>query len=314
MKRRAKQFDPRVADVLIEHTDEILKSLDDLQTWDAVIQAEPALTLNLSGDRLDDALQAVANFVDIKSPYFLGHAKAVADLVGAAATELGLPAGEVQTLRRAALVQGIGRLGISNAIWDKRGPLGPAEWERVRMHPYLTERMLSQSPALAKLGEIAAQIRERLDGSGHPKGLSGAAISRHARLLAAADVYQSMREPRPHRDARSAEDAAAELRAEVTAGRLDDGAVRAVLSAAGHRVPRRRQGPAGLTAREVEVLRLAARGLTNKDIAATLFVSPKTVANHIEHIYLKIGASTRAMASLYAMRNGLLPEEEFVSA
>jgi len=100
------------------------------------------------------------------------------------------------------------------------------------------------------------------------------------------------------------------MRAEVKAGRLDDEAVRAVLAAAGHRVPRRREGPAGLTEREVEVLRLAARGLTNKDIASVLFISPKTVANHIEHIYAKIGASTRAMAGLFAMKHGLLPEEE----
>ena len=73
---------------------------------------------------------------------------------------------------------------------------------------------------------------------------------------------------------------------------------------------RRREGPAGLTGREVEVLRLAARGMTNKDIAAVLVISPKTVANHIEHIYTKIGASNRAMASLFATKRGLLPEEE----
>ena len=104
--------------------------------------------------------------------------------------------------------------------------------------------------------------------------------------------------------------AADELRAEVKAGRLDDDAVRAELAAEGHRVPRRREGPAGHTGREVEVLRLAARGMTNKDIAAVLVISPKTVANHIEHMYTKIGASNRAMASLFATRHGLLPDEE----
>jgi DNA-binding CsgD family transcriptional regulator len=123
-----------------------------------------------------------------------------------------------------------------------------------------------------------------------------------------------MREPRPHRDAREPADAAAELRSEVRAGRFDGDAVESVLRAAGHRVKRRREGPAGLTVREVEVLRLAARGLPNKEIGARLSISPKTVGNHIEHIYTKIGASTRAMASLYAMQHGLLPEEEFVPA
>jgi DNA-binding CsgD family transcriptional regulator len=181
------------------------------------------------------------------------------------------------------------------------------------MHPYLTERMLHQSEALAPLGTIAVQHHERLDGSGYPRGLSGAAISRPARILSATDAYQAMREPRPHRPERSSDEAAAELRADVTAGRLDADAVEAVLGAAGHRVSRRREGPAGLTPREVEVLQLLARGLANKEIAQRLVISPKTVANHIEHIYAKIGASSRAAASLFAMQHGLLPDEEFVA-
>jgi DNA-binding CsgD family transcriptional regulator len=86
-----------------------------------------------------------------------------------------------------------------------------------------------------------------------------------------------------------------------------------VLGAAGHRVVRRREGPSGLTVRELEVLRLVARGLSNKEIAKTLFISAKTVANHVEHIYEKIDASTRAAASLFAMQHGLLPEHEFPS-
>ena len=217
-------------------------------------------------------------------------------------------------LRRAGLVHGLGRLGVSNAILDKRGPLGAGEWERVRLQPYLTERMLRQSEALAPIARIAVQHRERLDGSGYPRGLSGAAISREARILAAADAYQAMREPRPHRPELSAEDAAAELRADVRAGRHDAEAVEAVLGAAGHRVPRRREGPAGLTPREVEVLRLLARGLSNKEIAARLVISPKTVANHADHIYAKIDASSRAAAGLFAMQHGLLPEEEFPAA
>jgi HD-GYP domain-containing protein (c-di-GMP phosphodiesterase class II) len=202
---------------------------------------------------------------------------------------------------------------VSNAIWDKPGPLGTGEWERVRMHPYITERMLQQSEALAPLARIAVQHRERLDGSGYPRGLQGPAISQPARILAAADAYQAMREPRPHRPARSAGEAAADLRAEVRAGRLDSDAVEAVLGAAGHRVPRRREGPAGLTQREVEVLKLLARGLSNKEIAERLVISPKTVGNHVEHIYGKIDCSNRAAASLFAMRHGLLPEEEFLA-
>jgi HD-GYP domain-containing protein (c-di-GMP phosphodiesterase class II) len=310
-KRGGKQFDPGLAELMCAEGEVILSGLDAVATWDAVIDAEPALAVVLSGERFDAALLAIANFVDLKSPYTLGHARAVADLAAEAGAQLGLSEAEVRTLRRAGLVHDLGRLGISNSILDKRGPLGAGEWERMRIHPYLTERMLHQSEALAPLGTIAVQHRERLDGSGYPQGLSGPAISRPARILGAADAYQAMREPRPYRAPRAPEEAAAELRADVKGGRLDGDAVEAVLGAAGHRVPRRREGPAGLTSREIEVLRLLARGLSNKEIAERLVISPKTVGNHVEHIYAKIDASTRATASLFAMQHGLLPEEEF---
>jgi HD-GYP domain-containing protein (c-di-GMP phosphodiesterase class II) len=312
--RKGNQFDPELAQIVCDQSETILSGLDSIVTWDAVIDAEPALAIVLSGDHVDIALLAIANFVDLKSPYTLGHAGAVADLAADTGAQLGLSEGEIRTLRRAGLVHDLGRLGISNAIWDKSGPLGAGEWERVRLHPYLTERMLRQSPSLAPLGTISVQHRERLDGSGYPQGLSGSAISRHARILGAADAYQAMREPRPYREVRSAVDAASELRADVRAGRLDGEVVEAVLGAAGHRVARRREGPAGLTPREVEVLGLLARGLSNKQIARRLVISPKTVGNHIEHIYSKIGASSRARASLFAMQHGLLPEVDVVAA
>jgi len=312
-ERRGEQFDPAVCDLIADDAEDILSGLDTVGTWEAVIAAEPALAILVSGERFDAALLAVANFVDLKSPYFLGHARAVGDVASAAGARLGLGEPELRTLRRAGLVHDLGRLGVSNAVLDKRGPLSGGDWERLRLQPYLTERMLSQSDALAPLAAIAVQHRERLDGSGYPRGLSGASISHPARVLGAADAYQSMREPRPHRPARSAEEAAAELRAEVRAGRLDADAAEAVLGAAGHRVPRRREGPAGLTQREVEVLRLLARGLSNREVAERLVISPKTVANHVEHIYGKIGCSNRAAAGLFAMRHGLLPEEEFLA-
>jgi HD-GYP domain-containing protein (c-di-GMP phosphodiesterase class II) len=311
-KRAGKQFDPNMAELLYVEAEGILSGLDDVATWEAVIGAEPALAVVLSGERFDAALLAVANFVDLKSPYTLGHARAVSELAAATAGRLGLSEGETRTLRRAGLIHDLGRLGVSNSIWDKSGPLGAGEWERIRLHPHITERMFHQSEALAPLGAIAVQHRERLDGSGYPRGLIGTAISRPARILGAADAYQAMREPRPYRPPRSPDDAAAQLRADVRAGLYDADAVEAVLGAAGHRIARRREGPAGLTQREVEVLRLLARGLSNKQIAQRLVISPKTVANHVEHIYAKIDASTRTRASLFAMQHGLLPEEEFV--
>ena len=313
-ERSGKQFDPRLADLLAASADSIFAGLDEVGNWRAVIDAEPSLAVVLSGERFDQALRAVANFIDLKSPYTLGHAGAVAELCMGAASSLGLSEAEAQTLHRAALVHDFGRLGVSNAIWDKRGPLGAGEWERIRMFPYLTERMLRFSDALAPLGQIAVQHRERLDGSGYPRGIGGAAISRPARILAAGDAYQAMREPRPYRPPLTSEDAAMQLRAEVKAGRLDGVSVDAVLTAAGHRGPRRREGPAGLTEREVQVLKLLAGGLSNKEIAQRLVISPKTVGTHIEHIYNKIDASSRATASLFAVQHGLLPDRDLLAS
>ena len=308
-RRAGSQFDPALSALVETRADAIFDGLDEMPTWDAVIESEPALRIRLNGDEFDRALVAIADFVDLKSPYTLGHARAVADLAAETGAQLGLAPGDLQTLRRAGLVHDLGRLGVSNAILDRRAPLGTGEWERVRLHPYLTERMLHQSAALAPLAAIAVQHRERLDGSGYPKGLAGAAISTPARILGAADAYQSMCEPRPYRRALTREEAAATLRAEAAAGRLDDDAVAAVLSASGHRVARRRIRPAGLTAREVDVLRLLARGLSNKEIASKLVITPKTARNHVEHVYAKIGASTRVTASLYAIQHGLLTDD-----
>jgi len=115
-----------------------------------------------------------------------------------------------------------------------------------------------------------------------------------------------MREPRPHRAPLAADRAAAELDGEVRAGRLDRDAVDAVLAAAGHRVGRRKRYPGALTAREVEVLRLLARGVPTRDIARDLVIAPKTAGNHIQSIYGKTGVTTRAAATIFAMQHGLL--------
>jgi HD-GYP domain-containing protein (c-di-GMP phosphodiesterase class II) len=311
-QQRGKQFDPRLAETFLAHAPAVLIDLDATSSWDAVIAAEPALAVVLTEEGFDDALLAIADFVDLKSPYSLGHARSVADLAAEAGRQLGLPAGEVRTLRRAGLVHCFGKLGISNAILDKRGPLTAGERERLHMVPYLTHRMLRQSDALRPIADLAAQYGERLNGTGYPHGLSGPAISLAARVLAAAHLYQSLREPRPQRDPLSRSEAAAHLMAETRAGRLHGPAVQAVLTAAGHRASRRVAGPAGLTPREVDVLILVARGSTNKEVAEKLVISKKTVANHIEHIYAKIGVSNRTAAALFATRHGLLTPEETV--
>ena len=132
-------------------------------------------------------------------------------------------------------------------------------------------------------------------------GLRAPLLPDRARILAAADVYHALVEARPHRAAFTPKRAAAELNNEARAGRLDAKAADAVLTAAGHRATaRRRAWPAGLSEREVDVLRLVARGHTNRNIGERLSLSENTVHHHVLHIYGKIGVSTRAAATLFA--------------
>jgi len=201
-------------------------------------------------------------------------------------------------------------VGISAGIWGKPGPLSTREWERVRMHPYYTERVLARPGVLARLGALASLHHERLDGSGYYRGFSANMLSPAARILAVADVYHAMTELRPHRPALTSEQAADQLRLEARAGRLDGEAVSHVLAAAGHKVrTTRHELVAGLSQREIEVLRLLARGHSKKQIAELLFISEKTVSHHTQHIYTKIGVSTRAGAAIFAMEHDLLAGE-----
>ena len=308
-QRSGTQFAPELVELFCREAPRLFADLAAATSWDAVMAAEPGRGVWLSDAQLVAALEALADFVDLKSPYTIGHSRAVADLAEAAARLSGLSQSEAQTVRRAGLLHDLGRLGVPNTIWDKQRELTEVETERVRMHPYLTERMLAFSSVLAPLGAIAVQHHERLDGSGYPRGLVADALSPSSRILAASDAYRAWLEPRPHRPAGTVEEVAARLRAEVRVGRLDGGAVDAVLRAAGHRVTVRKPWPAGLTAREVQVLQLVARGLSNREIADELVISRKTVSNHVEHVYAKIGVSNRALACLFASRHGLMSGE-----
>jgi DNA-binding NarL/FixJ family response regulator len=182
------------------------------------------------------------------------------------------------------------------------------EWDRVRLHPFYTEAVLSKSSALRDLAALAGSHHERIDGTGYHRGSASATISQSARILAAADVYSALIESRAHRPAHGAEAARKLLRQEATEGRLDASAVDAVLAAAGHRWRDRMSWPRGLSDREVEVLRWVARGYTNKQIARQLSISPRTVQHHVVHVYAKIGVSSRAGAALFAMKHDLLSE------
>jgi len=301
-QRRGKAFAPEVADLYLREAAALLPTGSDV-VWDEVMRAEPGTAVRLTDNQLDDALRAFADFVDLKSAWTAGHSRDVAQLAGDAAVSLGL---RDQPVRRAGWLHDAGRLAVSVLVWEKESALTRDEWEQVRLHAYYTERVFARPEPLGALGALAGQHHERSNGTGYHRG--GASTSVEAGLLAAADVYAALVAERPHRPALPAADAAKELRREAQDGRLPPSAVDAVLQAAGHRAERRTTGAAGLTAREVEVLRLVARGRSTKEIAAVLVVSPRTVEHHIEAIYAKAGVRSRGAAAMFAMQNGLVSE------
>jgi HD-GYP domain-containing protein (c-di-GMP phosphodiesterase class II)/DNA-binding CsgD family transcriptional regulator len=304
--RRGRAYDPRVVDACLLTAPVLLDRLDQSDAWQAMLDAD-ADDDHIGGTRLDDALGAVADFADLKSPWTRGHSPRVAHTAAAAARELGLGPAEVTRIRRAALVHDLGRVGVPNGIWDRPGPLGVADWGRVRLHPYLTESTLACCPALADLGRLGGSHHERLDGSGYHRARREMDLAE--RILAAADTVVAMGEDRPHRPAITGAQITDIVEREIAARKLDRDAADAVLAVTGPTGTRpafQRSWPAGLTDREVEVLRLIARGRTNKEIAASLYLSAKTVGRHVENIYGKIPVSSRAAAAVFAMEHRLL--------
>jgi HD-GYP domain-containing protein (c-di-GMP phosphodiesterase class II) len=303
-QRAGGELDPELASRFTERGSGWLAVASTSSVWDAFLSAEPAPVVRLASERLATIAEAFAHFVDIKSPFTLGHSTGVARLAKAAAERGGLP--EPEQLRIAALLHDLGRVSVPNGIWDKPGPLNPAEWQRVRLHAQESERILSQSPLLASYASLAGQHHEHPDGSGYHRGLTNA--TRAARILSVADAYQAMTEERAYRPAHAPEAAARLLAEEARTGRQDREAVELVLAVAGHGTAARVRGgwPAQLSDREVEVLRLLARGLSNKEIGRRLFISAKTVQHHVAHIYEKTRVSNRAAAALYAVENDLV--------
>jgi HD-GYP domain-containing protein (c-di-GMP phosphodiesterase class II) len=304
-QRAGSGLDPQAVAALEAAGDQIYLDLGAPSVWDAMLAAEPGPRPVVTEDRLDACLSAIADFADLKSMWTVGHSRGVAQLAEQAAVAAGLDAAEVTLVRRAALVHDIGRVAVPVSVWAKPGALSRDEREQVRLHAYHSERVLGIAPGLRPLARLAGSHGERGDGSGYHRGSRSAELPFAARLLAAADCYQAMREPRAYRPARSAAAAAAELSSDVAAGRFAPEAANAVLAAAGQPggpVAR----PAGLSERESQVLGLVARGLATKQVARRLGISPKTCDHHIQRVYGKLGVSTRAGATLFALEHGLL--------
>lgn len=306
-RRSGTYLDPELAEVFADRADELVGDLAEMDGYEAALACEPHPVLMVDEDRVEAVARTFGSLADLKSPWLQGHSAAVAQLAGTAVGVLGLD-DQVRTVRVAGHLHDVGRVGVSSRIWDKPSALTATERDQARLHPYFSERILARTPALADVARLAGQHHERCDGSGYHRGLAAAQLTLSSRVLAAADEYRSLVEERPHRTALSATEAAGRLRAEVRSGRLDTDAVAAVLEAAGLRAGARRTRPADLTERQVEVLRMVARGMSNQQIARRLVISGRTAEHHVQDIYVKIGASTRAGAALFAMQHGLLDE------
>ncbi|GAA1732427.1 HD domain-containing protein [Isoptericola hypogeus] len=281
----------------------------DLATADlrrAALAAEPEPHVTASD--LRPVARVFGDLADLKSTYLAGHSRAVAALARDASVRLGLPDATTAGLELAGLLHDVGRVGVSGAIWDKTAPLDDDEWEQVRLHPYYTERILAGSAELSRLAGLAGRHHERLDGSGFHRGCSADDQPTAARVLAVSDRYRSLTEARPHRPALDPDQAAHRVLDEARRGRLDADAARAMLAAAGRPVPAslRPPHPNGLTGREVEVLRLVAQGCSNAEVARRLVISRRTAEHHVQHVYAKIGTSSRAAAALFAVEHHLL--------
>lgn len=296
-------LDPAIAGTFLAHADELFECLNASDSWAAVLDAEPAPTRMAAESSLDEICEVFRDFTDLKTPVLHGHSARVAGLAEEAARALEMPEDDCLALRRAGLLHDLGRVGVSAAVWEKSSPLGPLELEHTRMHPYHTERILDRSSLFRPYARLASLHHERMDGSGYFRGLNATSLDRPARILAVADACAELLEGRPGRDPLSPDEAASELAKEA----LDPTAVSAVLLVAGaSRTDVERQRPAGLTRREIEVLQLLARGLTLKQIADQLVISPSTAHTHAAHVYEKTEVSTRAGAALFAMEHGLL--------
>ncbi|MEZ0068642.1 HD-GYP domain-containing protein (c-di-GMP phosphodiesterase class II) [Streptacidiphilus sp. MAP12-20] len=299
LRRRGAWLGPELVHRFGQSGEELLASASEGDPCGEALAAEPGLHRLIDPAALPDVAGALGDLADLKSAWLRGHSRGVAALVQHA-----LPGDE--TVALAALLHDLGRIAVPARIWDRPGPLTELEREAVELHAYHGERVLRRCAAFAACAPLVGRHHERLDGSGYHRQLSAADLSPEARLLAAADSFCALTEARPHRPPCLPAEAAGLLHSEARAGRLDASAVDAVLAAAGQQRRRPPSWPAGLSEREVEVLRLLARGCSNRDIATRLVISVRTAEHHVEHVYAKTGARSRPAAALFAMEQGLL--------
>jgi HD-GYP domain-containing protein (c-di-GMP phosphodiesterase class II)/DNA-binding CsgD family transcriptional regulator len=299
--RAGGQFDPEVVSELLADPVGLTSGLTPAREWQTFLDCEPGTPAQIGAHGLRQTAEAFADFTDHKSRFFVGHSRQVASLALRAAVAQGGDEGWCRALHDAALLHDIGKCAIPNGIWNKSSALDPFERSQAQTHAFHTEQILAISPGFEALGEIACSAHERRDGSGYHRRTR--LEEPRAAILAAANLYDELTSDAPTREALAPDEAA-----EVSAGRLPHGETRSVLEAAGRRAAATRVYPDGITPREAEVLRHLTRGLTNKRIASKLGIAPKTVDNHLQNLYTKIGTRTRTAATLYAFDKGIFSD------
>ena len=324
-KRRGKALDPAVTDALghLAADDAFWQALESDSIWPLVRGLEPDSPYRYFREtRLDDAAKAFADFADLKSFYMAGHSRRVAELAERVASALGSSSAELVTVRRAALLHDFGLAAVPSFNLHKpEERLTDGERETLRLHPYHAERILARVPAFAPAVPLVGAHHERPDGRGYYRGLPYAQIPLGARIIAVADRFDELTHAGPERPALGVEPALAQMRGEVGTGLCPE-AFSALLSSLQVPSPAplraratagpepaagpRPSWPAGLTDREIEVLRLLATGASRREMARALSVSEHTVRHHLSHIYDKIGVRTRVAATLFAIERALL--------
>jgi HD-GYP domain-containing protein (c-di-GMP phosphodiesterase class II) len=308
-ERAGSGYDPELAAYFCQQAEDLFLSLEEVSLRQATLEAEPLPRCTFSPEQFERVLEAIADFTDIKSLYTAGHSRGVAKLAVATAQRFNLAEESVTLLRHAALIHDFGNVSIPTGIVDKQSDLTESDWEFIRLHPYFTERIFAHTKMLQSIGVTAALHHERLDGSGYHRGLPNSMQPLLARILATAEVYQSMAEARPSRPKIEAENISKILQQEVADGKLDGEVVKTMLMVTGlPAIDHKRLLTGHLSQREVEVLRLIARGNSNRATSEILHISVKTVGHHVQNIYSKLGVSNRASATLYAMQHDLLTD------
>ena len=307
--RTGGQFDPAVTGAFLAAPEDVTSGLGQGRDFELFQSVEPGAPILINHGDIRGVAEAYADFIDIKSRYYLGHSRKVAGLAYRAALASGAEEASCDAVFNAALLHDLGKSAIPNGILEKRAPLSRMEEMQLHSFTFHTEQILTMSPVFDPLREMACSVEERCDGSGYHRHIRLPEGS--AAMIAVANFYDVLTRDLPSRTAMKPGEAAEAVLAEVSAGRMPRDAARHVLDSAGHQ---RATGlatlPDGLTAREADVLRRLARGLSTKEIAQALAVSPKTVDNQTQSIYRKIGAKSRTTAALYAMEKGISRNRE----